>query len=399
MRTLRFGLVAAAVLPALVAAGCYVNRYSSDPKKRTQELLEAPAEPPTTKTRSQPAWLTDQPSHLTPERVHGAIAIEGTASGAAGEAGPPQPAPAEPGGRPGRTLQPQTGAEPSQPAPSQPPPSQPAPPEPGPGDAEARYVRELLAVLKETRSADCFVVTLGLLRSTDVDPREAVPLILRNAERLGLLAGTVAPSGEQTFGVLAVFETVSKLHEQRRGQAAAAGAGVAAACPRMGITTPVPVPPWVTERVEEKYQGKSDRRTPILPPIQEGSPPPVCDDPPDDTEMLRALPAVRRGVPGFCEERRENVQVITERVLDKIDPPRSFPLIGPAQLHHCRWKCSVWFDEVVESQYPFPFRVKKPRKEVVFLDRDALHLYSGPGAGAGTTGSPEPSGTEAGGRK
>ena len=40
----------------------------------------------------------------------------------------------------------------------------------------------------------------------------------------------------------------------------------------MGIFTPIPVPPWVTERMEDKYAFKNDNRTPVLPPIREGFP-------------------------------------------------------------------------------------------------------------------------------
>ena len=50
----------------------------------------------------------------------------------------------------------------------------------------------------------------------------------------------------------------------------------------MGIVTPVPVPPWVTERMEEKYCYKNDHRTPIMPPIREGFPLPLCEDPPSE---------------------------------------------------------------------------------------------------------------------
>src|SRR5215471_10467184 len=58
----------------------------------------------------------------------------------------------------------------------------------------------------------------------------------------------------------------------------------------MGLATPIPVPPWVTERMEEKYCWKNDFRTPILPPIIEGYPPPLCEDPPDESRVLRAMP-------------------------------------------------------------------------------------------------------------
>ena len=145
----------------------------------------------------------------------------------------------------------------------------------------------------------------------------------------------------------------------------------------MGFATPIPVPAWVTERMEEKYCFKNDWRTPILPPIREGFPPPLCEDPPDESRVLRAIPHVARGVPYFYEEFRDNVQVVTELLVDKIDPPRFFPLVGPAQLHHCHWKCTVYYTETIESGYPFPFRCVRPRVEVVYMDKDHLHLYPG----------------------
>ena len=147
----------------------------------------------------------------------------------------------------------------------------------------------------------------------------------------------------------------------------------------MGCWTPVPVPPWVTERMEEKYQGKNDFRTVIMPPIREGFPPPLCEDPPDDAMVIRALDNVTRGVPYFYEEFRDDIQVVTERMVDKIDPPRFYPLIGPAQLHHCHWKCTVYYTETVESGYPFPVRLRRNRVEVVYIDKDHLHLCPGGG--------------------
>ena len=63
--------------------------------------------------------------------------------------------------------------------------------------------------------------------------------------------------------------------------------------------------------------------------------------------------------------------------VDKIDPVRFFPLIGPAQLHHCHWKCTIYYNETVQSDYPFPVQVKKPRVQVIYIDTDHLHLYPG----------------------
>jgi hypothetical protein len=139
-----------------------------------------------------------------------------------------------------------------------------------------------------------------------------------------------------------------------------------------------PSQPWVTERMEDKYTHVNDSRTPILPPVREGFPPPICEDPPSEQEILRAMPRVTRGVPYFYEEFRDNIQIVTERLVDKIDPPRFYPLVGPAQLHHCHWKCIIYYTETVQTSYPFPVKVVKNRVEVVYIDKDHLHLFVGP---------------------
>ena len=108
-----------------------------------------------------------------------------------------------------------------------------------------------------------------------------------------------------------------------------------------------------------------------------GFPPPTCEDQPDDARILRAMEHVTRGVPYFYEEFRDNIEIVKERIKDTIDPPRFFPLIGPAQLHHCHWKCTISYDETIESGYPFPFRCRRPRVKVVYIDLDHLHLYPG----------------------
>ena len=84
-----------------------------------------------------------------------------------------------------------------------------------------------------------------------------------------------------------------------------------------------------------------------------------------------------RGVPYIYEEFREDIQIVTERLVDKIDPPRFFPLVGWAQLHHCHYKCTVFFTETRQSGYPFPFYIRRPRSEVVYIDKDHLHLVPG----------------------
>ncbi len=155
-----------------------------------------------------------------------------------------------------------------------------------------------------------------------------------------------------------------------------APAGLAGCLP-IPLLPPVPVQPWVTERMEEKYAYPNDWRTPIMPPIREGFPPPLCQDEPSEMEVLRAMHRIPRGVPYVYEQFRDDIEIISEKLVDKIDPPRFFPLVGPAQLHHCHWKCTVYFTEVVQSSEPFPVKVKKHRVEVVYIDKDHLHQYVG----------------------
>ncbi len=83
-----------------------------------------------------------------------------------------------------------------------------------------------------------------------------------------------------------------------------------------GFLTPVPVPPWVTERMEQKYAHKNDGRVPIMPPIRDGFPPPICEDPPSDQEVLRAMPRVPRGVPYVYETFRDDIVIVKNRLVD-----------------------------------------------------------------------------------
>ncbi|HEV3383824.1 MAG TPA: hypothetical protein VG097_03360 [Gemmata sp.] len=146
----------------------------------------------------------------------------------------------------------------------------------------------------------------------------------------------------------------------------------------LGFGTPIPIQPWVSERMEQKYNNKNDGRAPIMPPIRDGYPPPICEDPPSDLEILRAMPRVARGVPYVYEQFREDVVFVKNRLVDKIDPPRFFPLVGPAQLHHCHWECVIYYTETIQSDYPFPCFTKKQRVQVIYIDKDHLHLYVGP---------------------
>jgi len=69
----RMLLLAAVSGLAVANAGCLINAYSSDPNERTHELLNQSEDLRQWRAEWERIWFTDQPSHLTPERVHGGI--------------------------------------------------------------------------------------------------------------------------------------------------------------------------------------------------------------------------------------------------------------------------------------------------------------------------------------
>jgi hypothetical protein len=144
-------------------------------------------------------------------------------------------------------------------------------------------------------------------------------------------------------------------------------------------TTPVPVLPRTVERVDV---AKNDFRMPIMAPIRSGAPQPACDDPPSDREVLRAV----TGGDGNAARNIDECKILFERIVDKIDPPRFFPLVGPAQLHHCRWKCTVYYTEMVRVDHVVHFALKTRRVQVIYIDKDYLHQSFGPEAAE----APEP---------
>lgn len=53
--------------------GCLLNQYASDPNIRMNQMLNESEDLRQIKGEWQRIWFNDQPSHLTPERVHGGI--------------------------------------------------------------------------------------------------------------------------------------------------------------------------------------------------------------------------------------------------------------------------------------------------------------------------------------
>jgi len=57
----------------LANGGCLINQYSSEPNTRMNQLLHQSEDLRQIEYEWRRIWFNDQPSHLTPERVHGGI--------------------------------------------------------------------------------------------------------------------------------------------------------------------------------------------------------------------------------------------------------------------------------------------------------------------------------------
>jgi hypothetical protein len=141
---------------------------------------------------------------------------------------------------------------------------------------------------------------------------------------------------------------------------------------------PMPVSPYYQYQQEQKYE-KSERyeKVPILGPTTSGGPV-VALDPPTDDEIMFALEAARPvqgGIPFLYEKQRNDVRIIKEKIADYIDPPRFYPLIGPAQLHHAHYKCTIYFDERTTVGYPVPYTMhNREAIETVYIDHNHFHM-------------------------
>ena len=156
---------------------------------------------------------------------------------------------------------------------------------------------------------------------------------------------------------------------------AVSNTGCTSAGPNLGIFSfPIPVSPYFQDQKEdEAWEQERYNRAPILGPIAAGGPA-VALDPPSDDEVMRALERARPvegGLPGLHELNRNNVRIVKEKISDYIDEPRVMPMIGPVQLHHAHYKCSVYFTEVTRVGWPVPHTLTdEDCVEVLYIDHN-----------------------------
>ena len=153
-----------------------------------------------------------------------------------------------------------------------------------------------------------------------------------------------------------------------------------------GLPIPIPISPFFQKQLEDNFvQRERYDRVPILGPITAGGPP-VALDPPSEDQVMRALESARSvqgGLPFLHEVQRNNARIVIESIADYVDPPRFFPLVGPAQLHHAHYKCTIYYTETNRVGWPVPYTTTdEDTREVIYIDKNHLHmvgnLESGP---------------------
>ncbi len=196
--------------------------------------------------------------------------------------------------------------------------------------------------------------------------------------------GPIAPRwvrGLLTGGLLALFSTNM------------AGCGLSYVARKISPLHPTgwsfvwPILPSQQQRLEEDMAKEDRDRVPILDPIPGEFAPPSCLDPPSEAEVWRKVPKFRDGSPPFYETQRNNARFLIEKIGEKVDPCKIYPLAGPCQLIHCHYKCTIYFDELYWSDYPIPFNHHKSRVEVVYIDKDHLRRCGGPAVASSPPGS------------
>lgn len=172
------------------------------------------------------------------------------------------------------------------------------------------------------------------------------------------------------------------------GLAAVSSTGCAGvAGPQLGVFgIPIPVSPFFQDKKEDEYWVKERyQRVPILGPLTAGGPVQALD-PPSDDEVMRSLERahpVEGGFPLLHEVQRSNVRIEKVKIADYIDPPRFYPLIGPAQQHHAHYKCTIYYTETKRIGWPLPHTLRdEDAREVIYVDHNHFHMVGNVDTGA-----------------
>jgi hypothetical protein len=177
--------------------------------------------------------------------------------------------------------------------------------------------------------------------------------------------------GTKTSGMMAVVVLGAAMLSSV-GCAGVAGPNLAV------VGVPIPVSPYFQDKREEEFWMKERyTRVPVLGPLTSGGPVQALD-PPSDDEIMRALERahpLKGGLPMMHEVQRLNCRIVKEKISDYVDPPRFYPLMGPAQLHHAHYKCTIYYTEITRVGWPLPHTLRdEDAREVIYVDHNHFHM-------------------------
>jgi hypothetical protein len=126
------------------------------------------------------------------------------------------------------------------------------------------------------------------------------------------------------------------------------------------------IAPTPKDNFKEVFPSKNElfqNRIPIMGPMTSGGHARAIDPPTVD----QILEVIRFSPPGSLP-RVDRKKVVVERIADYADPPKKYPLIGLAQLHHAHYKCIVTLREDGTD-------MKKDEQDQLILFVDHMHLH------------------------
>ncbi len=140
---------------------------------------------------------------------------------------------------------------------------------------------------------------------------------------------------------------------------------------------PVPISAYQSQQIEDKlWEDERYNRTPVLDQVEGDV---FCVDPPSEDQVMRSMPNTPEGGFAFFQETQfNNVKIVVEPLVDRLDDCKVYPLAGPCRLHHCHYKCTIYYDKTIRAYWPIPFSHTDQSVEVVYIDKDHLIRCAGP---------------------
>jgi|GEM_PF-3746157 len=90
---------------------------------------------------------------------------------------------------------------------------------------------------------------------------------------------------------------------------------------------------------------------------------------PTDSEVLRAMPRVSRGLPYVWEEFRDNITIVKNRIAPSQHPSTAGFATALMQRAKESWECTVYYEHVIQSTYPLPVMVRRAKVQVIYIDK------------------------------